>query len=158
MEPAKYTALLVAKYFINKGKDETDNGKLTNLKLQKILYYAQGWYLANFNRPLFNDPIQAWRFGPAIHSIYRAFSKYGSLPIREEITADELKDINPHDKTFLDKIWDTYKLYSGTDLIQSTHKERPWMETREDIKRGGSSDTEISLATIKAYFEELKNS
>lgn len=48
---------------------------LTNLKLQKLLYYAKGWYLALYDKPLFNDKIEAWVHGPVVPSIYHAFKQ-----------------------------------------------------------------------------------
>lgn len=61
---------------------------VTNLKLQKILYYVQGYFLAKFDRPLFPDEIQAWKFGPVVPSVYYEFSSYGpdTLKAREDTT------------------------------------------------------------------------
>ncbi len=137
--------------------EEKEDVRLTNLKLQKILYYAQGWYLANFTKPLFKDEIQAWKFGPAIYSIYKAFEKYGSLPITEVVTKNELSEINQKDKKFLDEVWGVYKKYSGTDLMQSTHNEKPWKDTRLDITESANSETVIQIISILEYFKSLKD-
>ena len=152
---AKYTAIQIAKYFINKAVKEEDK-KLTPLKLQKILYYAQGWYLANFNKPLFQDRIEAWKYGPAIRSIYKEYEAYGNQPIKDvAIEESELSLIGPNDQKYLDKIWEFYKDYSASELVASTHNERPWRETRLEIQENVNSDIEIPLTTIKDYFVEL---
>lgn len=154
MEIPKYSALQIAKYFIKQGQKEAEN-KLTPLKLQKILYYAQGWYLANYDKPLFKDVIQAWKLGPAIYSIYKAFERYGNTPIKENIDDDEINMIGKDDREFLNKIWSVYKKYSASDLIDSTHSEKPWISTRLDIKANENTDAEINLTVIRDYFKEL---
>lgn len=155
MQPAKYTALQIAKYFILKAKRETQDKELTPLKLQKILYYAQGWYLANYGKPLFTDDIQAWKFGPAIYAIYKEYEKYANTEITEEVSESDISVIDSNDQKFLDVVYDAYKQYSATDLINSTHSEKPWRLTRNGIKSGDSSESIISLQVIKDYFTEL---
>ena len=59
-----------------------DGDLITNLKLQKLLYYAQAWHLAHFGSPLFSDDIEAWQYGPVIKSIYQKYSKFGNQPIK----------------------------------------------------------------------------
>lgn len=161
MEDAKYTAIQVAKYLIDKSNNESDSEprkKLTNIKLQKILYYAQGWYLANFGKPLFKDSIEAWKLGPAIKEVYAAYKSYGSKTIDEKIASDDLEKIASDDKVFLDKLWDVYKDFSANDLITATHNEKPWKEARFEIQEGESSSIEIPISTIRDYFTSLKDS
>jgi uncharacterized phage-associated protein len=78
---AQYTALEVAKWF-TKWADFND-ADMTNMKLQKLLYYAQGQYLAEHEEPLFDEDIEAWSHGPVVPSVYRAFkeieAKFGDL-------------------------------------------------------------------------------
>lgn len=61
-----YTAKQIAKYFI--WRASRDGKKVSNKKLQKLLYYAQAWYLVYNKKPLFNDDIEAWIHGPAVQS------------------------------------------------------------------------------------------
>ena len=70
----------VARFFIDlaKRQNDLDRGDLmTNLRLQKLLYFAQGWHLARFGRPLFDASIEAWPYGPAVPEAYRAYKEYG---------------------------------------------------------------------------------
>ena len=62
----------VAKYFLSLS-DDSSGDYISNLKLQKLLYYAQGFHLAIFNKPLFNEPIEAWAHGPVVGSSYRKY-------------------------------------------------------------------------------------
>lgn len=75
----------VARFFIDLGvhQNNSDRGDLvTNLRLQKLLYFAQGWHLARFGIPLFDSPIEAWQFGPVVPEIYHQYKDRGSMGIR----------------------------------------------------------------------------
>ena len=157
MDKGKYTALQIARYFIKKGMSEKETAKLTNLKLQKILYYAQGWYLANFDKPLFEDTIEAWRYGPAIRSVYQEFKDSGSSVLDTPIEEWEINEIDKDTKNFLDEIWKIYKQYSGSDLITLTHNEEPYKQARKNVKEGDSSEIEISKLSMQNFFKEKLN-
>lgn len=154
LDSAKYTALQIAKYFIKKSKP-TD--RLTNLKLQKILYYAQGWYLANFKKPLFGDKIEAWKYGPAIRTIYQQFKNNGNAVLNDEVGEWEIKEIDKQTQKFLDEVWNVYKKYSGSDLVSLTHKEPPYIEARNSIKEGDNSEIEIGRLSMLNFFQEKLN-
>ncbi len=64
----------VAEYFLSLA-DEEAGDFLSNLKLQKLVYYAQGFHLALFNRPLFMAAIHAWQHGPVVPELYHAYKK-----------------------------------------------------------------------------------
>ncbi|MDE5758463.1 MAG: DUF4065 domain-containing protein, partial [Allobaculum sp.] len=89
MEHTKYTAFEIAQWFLNYvqgfalGEDEEH---LTNLKLQKLLYYAQGASLGLYNRPLFEDQIVHWTHGPVVPTVYCKYSKFRNNPVVEEET------------------------------------------------------------------------
>ena len=78
----------VARFFIDLAKRQNDLDRgdmMTNLRLQKLLYFAQGWHLARFGRPLFDASIEAWPYGPVVPEVYRAYKEYG----REGIASAE---------------------------------------------------------------------
>lgn len=123
-------AKVVASYFIKKanrlGNENADfegNNDLTNLKLQKILYFAQAEHLKEFGKKLFEDKIEAWQYGPVVKNVYDWLRGCGAFVITE---ADvELCDTNTIPKEtikFLDKIWDKYSKISAWGLVQKTHK------------------------------------
>lgn len=152
---AKYNAIDIAKYFIKKASND---GGISHLKLQKLLYYAQGWYLANYGRPLFKDEIEAWKFGPVIPNVYRFFSKFGSAKIStEEVPDCDNLSLESADQNFLDEVWKVYKDFSAMDLVHSTHNEKPWKQTKHDIDAHDQADSEIPLSLISDYFRTLKN-
>jgi uncharacterized phage-associated protein len=150
-----YDALDIAFYFIKKSSPGTPQN-ITNLKLQKILYYAQGFYHATSenNELLFKDQIQAWVHGPVVPNVYHYFKKYNY----SEIDPKEYKDIklNIDSKTaeFLDKIWELFKNYSGKQLEAKTHQELPWKKIRGDLPEYIYTSTEIPVEDISEYFKE----
>lgn len=120
-------AIDVAKYFIEISSHE-DEPDLTNLKLQKLLYFAQGKFLAQFGVPLFQEEIEAWDFGPVVKNVYHEFKHCGAFPITVFDT-DVSVDMPEKTKAFLDSIWSEYAKYSAGYLVQITHKENsPWQK------------------------------
>lgn len=124
-----YQADVIANYFINRANremvdDQTPEG-ITNLKLQKILYFAQAAHLALNDKPLFDEEIEAWRFGPVIPGIYQKYKIHSNKPIP---TSAMSVQIDENTKVFLDKVWDIYGKYSAAELVQISHNHRPWRE------------------------------
>src|ERR1044071_4359251 len=73
------SALRAARYILRRMHDSGE--PISNLKLQKLLYYAQGWHLALRNEPLFHERIEAWVHGPAVPPVYGHFKKWSWQPI-----------------------------------------------------------------------------
>lgn len=152
LEQPSYTAIQIAKYFIKIAIDEKPSVSLTNLKLQKILYYAQGWYIANFNKLLFDDPIEAWEFGPVIPNVYHEYKRYRNRPIVDIPTDNDINVLDVKTKEFLEKVWNVYKNYTGTQLVDFTHMESPWKEGRKI--RADKPMYQISIESIEKTFKK----
>lgn len=73
----------IANYFIHLSR--ATGSLLTNLKLQKLLYFIQGWHLALFKKPLFKDDIEAWDYTPIVKNVYNKYKKYQWCPITEKV-------------------------------------------------------------------------
>ena len=123
-------AKVVASYFIKKanrlGNENADfegNNDLTNLKLQKMLYFAQAEYLKKFDKKLFKDEIEAWQYGPVVKNVYEWLKGCGAFVITEmDVKLCDTDEIPVDIKDFLDKIWDKYSKVSAWGLVQKTHK------------------------------------
>ena len=144
----------VANFFL-KIVDRDSGSTITPLKLQKILYYAQGYYLANYDKPLFEDDFQAWAHGPANEGIYDKYKscKYNTIPMPKEdlpLMDDELND-------FLNDIWQTFGIYDGKYLEEQTHKESPWIEARKGYAPGEKCHEIITKESMKRFFKTVIN-
>ncbi len=76
------SALDLSSFIIQEAKKE--GASITHLKLQKILYYVQGEYLAKYKEPLFPEEIEAWRYGPVVRAVYYKYVSNGALPLKME--------------------------------------------------------------------------
>jgi len=142
----KISASTVAKWFLNETnymKSLSDSEDLTNLKLQKLLYYAQGLYLAEHNKPLFKEKIVAWAHGPVVKEVYNEYKTFGSLGIDYE--GEKLK-IDEEIQEFLKKIYDEFAQYTAWKLVDKTHSETPWNSTERN--------NEIKCDKLKEFFKQ----
>lgn len=132
----------VANYFLAQA-DEDAGDSISNLKLQKLVYYAQGLHLALFDAPLFDEPLEAWMHGPVSPALYRVFRDYGSagIPVPQGANFDALND---EQKEFLDEVYSVYGQFSAWKLRNMTHEEAPWKDT--------PSNMVISHEALKEFF------
>lgn len=120
---------------------------MTNMKLQKMLYYEQGYHLAQFGTPLFNEPIEAWQYGPVVPSVYDAYSQYGRNGIEPEDVAFEFESEEEMNLFF--KVFEVYNKFSAYGLMELTHKESPWLNARHPLGHGRV----IPQEEIRDYFK-----
>jgi uncharacterized phage-associated protein len=116
----------VALYFLHLDSRHDGEG-LSNLKLQKLAYYAQGFYLAVHGKVLFDEPLEAWTHGPVVPTLYHEYKHYSSGRIKY------LEDFNAaaFSKDEMDMIEDVFKefgQYSAWKLRNMTHEEPTWMD------------------------------
>ena len=106
-----YSANQIANYFLSL-TDEEVGDVMTNLNLQKLLYYAQGFHLAIHERPLFSEPIEAWMHGPVVPETYHLYSQHGAMPIPypEDF---EPSAIDEDTRELLDEVYDVYGQFSA---------------------------------------------
>ncbi len=106
-----------------------DDEEITNLKLQKLLYYAQGFFMAlNGGRKLFRDPIFAWAHGPVVLDVYHRFKHYGAKGIPQSEVSSE-PHLDPESGALLGDVWQAYGQFSAWRLREMTHREPPWLNT-----------------------------
>ncbi len=147
----KYPARLVADAFLAFCGEYGD--LLSNLKLQKLLYYAQGWHLALYGEPLFDEPLEAWVHGPVVPDVYRAFKGFGSGPIRPD-PAPELKSFPPELVEHVKDVWEAYGNFSAYDLERLSHREPPWAKARNGLAPDSVSCGTLDLADMTAFFKD----
>jgi uncharacterized phage-associated protein len=142
---AKYFIYLASQVFVG---DNQEREGLTNLKLQKLLYFAQAYYLAKLGRPLFAEKLEAWEYGPVVPEIYHQFKKFGSKPI---ILKKDESSISEEDKEFLKKIWDNFGGFSAGRLVEIAHAHAPWKDAFE------SSNNVITHKALTEYYAPILN-
>ena len=146
----KMTALTLAYYILTKAQDK--GYSVTNLKLQKILYYVKGHFLAKFGRPLFPDDIQAWNFGPVVPNVYYHFSVFGPdtlhIARREDMSSCFLAS---DERALIDSVIDEKLKYTSSTLVKATHQEEPWLKATMGGKKI-QRNTIIGIEEMKNYF------
>ena len=143
------TAQQVAEYFLLL-VDQEAGDLMTNLRLQKLLYYAQAWHLAILGRPLFNDDFEAWVHGPVIPSLYSMYRIHGW----SAIPAPDSTDFSPSEESrgVIKEVWGTYSQYSAKRLEEISHGEAPWQHAREGYGPADRCNVVICKEDIRQYY------
>lgn len=140
----------VAKFFIDlaqKRQQQYAGDLMTNLRLQKLLYFAQGWSLARYGRPLFNAPIVAWKYGPVVQEVYKRYNANSGNGIFSDagISSDAL---TPEELSLLLDVSREYDRFSTSQLVDLSHVPGgPWAETPQSAV--------IPTGKIQQYFSQL---
>jgi uncharacterized phage-associated protein len=145
LETLTLTSFEIAKYFINLANQT--GSFLSNLKLQKLVYYAQAWHLALHDQPLFDEDFEAWVHGPVIPELYQAYKHFSWKPIQEDVVvADLSKSVLEH----LREVADEYFACDAYELERMTHLESPWQIARQGL----ASDEPSTNIILKDWMQE----
>lgn len=148
-------------YIITKVAEGSNS--VNNIKLQKLLYYVQAWYLTFHKKPLYqeNENFEAWIHGPVSRDIFERFSDTKSLyssigyeDIREEF---DMESLDKEEREHIDTILETYAQFSGTQLENMTHDEEPWIKAREDYSPSERCVNIIDNNSIIDYYGSRLN-
>lgn len=120
---------------------------ISNLKLQKLLYYLQGFFIAVYDRKLFDEPIEAWQYGPVVRDAYIHFKNFGSasISLNDEVV---VIDLPTNESELFDEVLNEYGQFSAIKLMNMTHEELPWKKTFNENPQG-----EITYGLLKEYFK-----
>ncbi|MBS5783718.1 MAG: DUF4065 domain-containing protein [Clostridium sp.] len=136
-------ALDLAKYVIQ--LCITEGHPISNLQLQKILYYLQGYYMALFKRPLFQEDICAWKLGPVVPTVYRCYNYFGAEPIIIDSEQVELTGLGSIQIKLINAVIRLKSKKTAWELVNDTHNETPWCNTEQGEI--------INNQDIQKYFE-----
>lgn len=139
----------VADFFIDlcAGREEP----MTNLRLNKMMYFAQGWHMATYGTPLFNDEIQAWKNGPVVPTVYHQNKKNGKNGIKTLHNPDYLDNLTHEQTLFLLDVYNRYKDIPTKNLVSMTHdRDSPWNRVYD-----GEKNRTIPQNYIEEYFKGL---
>lgn len=136
-------ALDLARYIIYRCAEE--NKPISNLQLQKILYFIQVAFLQKKDRPAFEENVEAWQFGPVVPGVYYNFSGYGGMKI--PVSEGEYTDVACEDE--IDEICKDSISKKPWELVEISHeKGKPWDRI---YKNGEGLRDIIDQDTIKKY-------
>lgn len=158
-----YSAQDIAKWFLYKNNSEQKENMainddyevyegITHLKLQKLLYYAQGVYLALEDERLFSEPLEAWDHGPVVRDVYDTYCVFGRNQIIIPATTENneiVRKIEENNKAreALELVYNSFAIYTAWQLREMSHeKGGPWDKTPKN--------EEINIETIKEYFKK----
>ncbi|PSN13299.1 hypothetical protein C7293_16495 [filamentous cyanobacterium CCT1] len=147
----------VADYFLSKVNRE-EGDLITQLRLYKLVYYAQVWSLVLTGYPLFRGEIQAWRHGPVPVALVSSFKHYGKEPIPAPETGSDFNTIDQQEMGILDAVWDAYGRLSASELWKLSHAENPWRIARADLGDDEQSQETILEEEIKRYYSHFVSS
>lgn len=160
-----YDVIDVCRHVINYSNEKGYG--ISNLKLQKLLYFIQAFYLISGDgEPCFKEEIEAWDFGPVVPRAYREYRICGSSLIPTIKSYSKIQSENgklklrickynddvilDDDKELINSVVDKFKLYSASELVQLTHNQKPW----KDAYYSEGKNSTISLEAIRSYFNE----
>jgi uncharacterized phage-associated protein len=134
----------VASYILKLAKKDVqeDEYDITHMKLQKLIYYCQGFSLALLDKPLFPEPIKAWKHGPVCQVLYNQLKDSGSMPIYE--IGNKESSLDEEEKKIIKLVYSYYGQYSASKLRNMTHAEHPWQSV--------ANGSPISRKRIREYF------
>lgn len=154
--PMAYPASVIAYAFVKKGIEE--GAYVTQMKLQKMAYFAHGYHLAKYGQSLVEEEFEAWKFGPVVQSIYQDYKLYGSDSIigtgliSSGVKKLEEAELNEAAKDAVEYTWKLTKNLSASQLSKWSHRDgSPWAEVYEE----GFVSNPIKNETIQEYFKRI---
>ena len=135
-------AISLSDYVIS--RFENNGTPITNLKLQKVLYYVQGYFFKQFNRAAFSEDIYNWQYGPVVPVVYYEYNTNGSSPLASRSSYKNFP-IEECEKKLIDSIVAKCSGICTSTLVSMTHLEHPW-------KNSISGDI-ISKKSIELFFK-----
>lgn len=130
---------------------------LTIMQLLKLVYISHGWCLALLNKPLVNEEPEAWQHGPVFPSIYRAFRRFGSIPITEPASTPfgplAAADLSGEQRSVIESVVRGYGDTHAFALSRMTHQpDTPW----DKVYQGGvGSSDQIPNGIIADHYRKL---
>ena len=147
-------AFSVAKELVKLSFAGEEIDPLTNLRLQKLLYYAQAWSLVLRESELFPEQIEAWRWGPVVPVVYnKLLDGRGTSQIPLDMFVDS-PDLPPEEAELVRSVWEAYNPYSALRLSRMTHDETPWVRAwgQRPTDGTGSGNDPIEVDELENYF------
>jgi uncharacterized phage-associated protein len=143
-------SLSVAQFLLAKCRE---NGQsITPLQLMKLVYVAHGYMLGKYGKPLLDETVQAWKYGPVVPSVYHAVKGFGSNPVTDVAGANPNFPFSDEEKEVMGMVADAYGKFGGITLSSATHLPgTPWNQTWDVF----GMNAPISNDLIKSFYSEI---
>jgi uncharacterized phage-associated protein len=142
----EYNASDIAKIILKMSNPDVGD-IISNLKLQKLLYYSQGFHLAMYDHALFEEEIEAWMYGPVVPCVYREYREFGSGAIEVDRDYEIPETVSKEKLDLIAEVYEVYGQFSALKLMNLTHEEEPWCSV--PAKQGSI----ISKESMKRFFK-----
>lgn len=140
------SALDVAEYILRK------LGRMSTMKLQKLVYYCQAWALVWDEKPLFQEDVEAWANGPVIRELFNYHRGFFDI---EHVYTGNPALLSEDDRETVDTVLNFLGNKSAQWLIQLSHSEPPWQEAREGLPETARGSRIISRDLMADYYSSL---
>lgn len=126
-------------------------GRMSTMKLQKLVYYSQAWSLVWDEEPLFEEHIEAWVNGPVVPELFAAHK--GMFSIKgEDLPQGDPSNLTKDNKDTINVVLDAYGDLTGAQLVELTHRESPWIDARAGLDPSTYSNREITLESMNDFY------
>ncbi len=134
-------------------------GPMSHLKLQKLLYYCEGYHLGYFNSSLIKEEFEAWVHGPVCRSVYNNLKGesviYADLGFNgtNDPQSEVINKLSTDQFQLIKDILEELSTWTGLELENATHNEKPWIEARSGYGPADKCENIISKITMQVYFK-----
>jgi uncharacterized phage-associated protein len=148
----------IADFFI--ALSNSTQNLITNMQLQKLVYYAQAWHLAVEDAPMFDAEFQAWVHGPVIPALYARYKAFTWHPIeRPDLTESDVERIKgllpAESRDVLGEVAEEYFGLSAYELERLVHQEEPWRRARAGLAPDESSQAVIKNEWMRDFYRRF---
>lgn len=137
----------IAQYIFDVYKKES-GCVIDEMKLHKLLYFSQRECLALLNRPMFDEPLQGWKYGPVCPVIRGTYTEHGIYAETQPISDESAYIVN--------NIMAQYSFIEAWKLSELTYKETSWLNSRVGLKDGENGNRELLLDDIRKDAEKVR--
>ncbi len=140
----------IALYIISSGRE------ITNLLLQKVLYYVKAISEIFEGESIILEPCEAWKFGPVFPSVYEKYREYGKQEIEINLSKEYVNELlSEKEKQVTDYVMNTFGIYNAWFLKDLTHLEEPWIAARKGLSEDDASRNQMDEEIISSYFAKI---
>ncbi|MER8916208.1 DUF4065 domain-containing protein [Mesorhizobium sp. M0761] len=129
-----------------------EQGELSAMKLQKLVYYSQAWHMVWADDQIFHNRIEAWKDGPVCPDLWREHANTFKV---SHIAKGNSANLSKRERRTIKNVLKFYGKRSAQWLSDLTHSEDPWLDARRGASAGDRSTAEIKPSAMHEYYSSL---